>query len=98
MADKQSRGVYGTKLHGYKVVDGEPSVMYVGNPKNIGNLSVKLDIDVSEALTGLKALQREAKEATKALRELESERIAERLARLESDPSPAIPWRDIKRT
>jgi hypothetical protein len=34
-------------------------------------LTIKIDVDVSEALTGLKALQREAKEATKALRVLE---------------------------
>ena len=32
---------------------------------------VKIDVDVSEALTGLKAVTREAREATKALRELE---------------------------
>lgn len=36
-------------------------------------LSVKVNVDVSEALTGLKALQREAKKATQALREVESE-------------------------
>jgi len=36
-------------------------------------LSVKVDVDVSEALTGLKALQREAKKTTQALREVESE-------------------------
>lgn len=35
-------------------------------------LSYKPDVDVSEALTGLKALTREAKRATAALRELES--------------------------
>lgn len=35
-------------------------------------LSYKLDVDLSEALTGLKALTREAKRATAALRELES--------------------------
>lgn len=35
-------------------------------------LSVKVDIDMSEALTGLKALQREAKKATAALKEAES--------------------------
>jgi hypothetical protein len=34
-------------------------------------LTIKIDVDVSEAITGLKAIQREAKEATKALRELE---------------------------
>ncbi|MGN9867324.1 hypothetical protein [Bacillus swezeyi] len=33
---------------------------------------IKIDLDVSEALTGLKAIQREAKAATKALAELES--------------------------
>jgi len=37
-------------------------------------LSVKVDVDVSEALTGLKALQREAKKATQELRELETVR------------------------
>lgn len=42
----------------------------VENPK-FGDITLKIDVDVSEALTGLKALQREAKEATKALRELE---------------------------
>ncbi len=40
--------------------------------KKADSLTVKVDVDVSEALTGLKALQREAKEATKALKELES--------------------------
>lgn len=35
-------------------------------------VGVKVSLDVSEALTGLKAVQREAREATKALRELES--------------------------
>jgi len=34
-------------------------------------LSIKVNVDISEALTGLKALQREAKKATQALRELE---------------------------
>lgn len=40
--------------------------------REIGELSVKVNVNVSEALTGLKALQREAKKATQALRELES--------------------------
>ncbi|NRG30715.1 hypothetical protein [Niallia circulans] len=39
--------------------------------KSAGNLTVKVDVDISEALTGLKALQREAKKATQVLRELE---------------------------
>ena len=38
---------------------------------NLSDLKIKLDVDVSEALTGLKAVQREAKEAAKALREVE---------------------------
>lgn len=39
--------------------------------KKVSDITVKVNVDVSEALTGLKALQREAREATKALRELE---------------------------
>jgi hypothetical protein len=35
------------------------------------NLTVKINVDIADALTGLKAIQREAKEATKALRVLE---------------------------
>jgi hypothetical protein len=35
-------------------------------------LTVKINVDVSEAITGLKSLQREAKEATRALQELKS--------------------------
>lgn len=41
-----------------------------GKSKSVGSLTV----DVSEALTGLKAVQREAKKATQALRELEAEK------------------------
>ncbi|MEC1648177.1 hypothetical protein [Bacillus halotolerans] len=36
-------------------------------------ISVKVNVDVSEAITGLKALQREAKAATQALAELREE-------------------------
>ncbi len=36
-------------------------------------LTMKLDVDCSEALTGLKAIQREAKKATQALKELEAQ-------------------------
>lgn len=35
-------------------------------------ISARINVDVSEALTGLKAVQREAKKATQALRELEA--------------------------
>ena len=41
--------------------------------KKSRGLSIEVDVDVSEALTGLKALQREAKKATQALRELETQ-------------------------
>lgn len=40
--------------------------------ESIGNMKVKIDVDVSEALTGLKAVQREAKKATQALAEFEA--------------------------
>ncbi|MFW5434341.1 hypothetical protein [Paenibacillus apiarius] len=43
-----------------------------GTPRELSDLTVKAGVDVSEALTGLKALTREAKRATAALRELES--------------------------
>ncbi|MBB6732681.1 hypothetical protein [Cohnella zeiphila] len=35
-------------------------------------LSVKVNVNVSEAIRGLKAIQREAKKAAQALREVES--------------------------
>lgn len=38
--------------------------------ESIGDISVKVNVEVSEAITGLKALQREAKAATQALAEL----------------------------
>ncbi|WP_172369571.1 BC1881 family protein [Sporosarcina jiandibaonis] len=40
----------------------------------IGDLKVRLTADLSEYITGLKAVQREAKKATQALRELEATR------------------------
>jgi phage-related minor tail protein len=39
---------------------------------NISELSVKVNVDVSEAISGLKAVQREAKKATQALAELKA--------------------------
>ncbi|MCM3784330.1 hypothetical protein M3231_15205 [Neobacillus mesonae] len=36
------------------------------------DVTVRINVDVSEALTGLKAIQREAKKATQALREYEA--------------------------
>ncbi|UHH07134.1 hypothetical protein LUM37_02725 [Bacillus subtilis] len=41
-----------------------------------GGINVKVNVEVSEAITGLKALQREAKAATKALAELREEQRA----------------------
>ncbi|UTV31965.1 hypothetical protein [Bacillus altitudinis] len=41
--------------------------------ETVGNLNVKVDVEVSEAIKGLKAVQRAAKDATKALAELRSE-------------------------
>lgn len=67
MADKQSRGVIN-----HTVVDGEPDISYLGSRKSPSSLTVKIDVDVLDAVSGLKAVQREAREATKALRELES--------------------------
>ncbi|WP_439197323.1 hypothetical protein [Bacillus velezensis] len=44
-----------------------------GNIHATGDVSIKVDVEVSEAITGLKALQREAKAATQALAELREE-------------------------
>ncbi|MEC1426637.1 hypothetical protein P9D51_11025 [Bacillus sonorensis] len=41
--------------------------------ESIGEINVKVDVEVAEAITGLKAIQREAKAATKALAELREE-------------------------
>jgi hypothetical protein len=38
---------------------------------NQSRVSININVEVSEALKGLKAIQREAKKATQALRELE---------------------------
>ncbi|MDR9852907.1 hypothetical protein RJP21_04735 [Paenibacillus sp. VCA1] len=43
------------------------------NQRELSDLTVKINVDIAEALTGLKAVQREAKKATQALRELEAE-------------------------
>ena len=39
---------------------------------DIGEMNVKVNVDVSEAIRGLKAIQREAKKATQALAELKA--------------------------
>lgn len=43
--------------------------------KTINYGMITVDIDVSDALKGLKAVQREARQATKALRELEEQQM-----------------------
>ncbi|MNI94325.1 hypothetical protein D3C73_1524090 [compost metagenome] len=40
------------------------------NTRELNEISVKLNADVSEMIRGLKAVQREAKKAAQALREL----------------------------
>lgn len=52
--------------------------------REVGELTVKVSADVGEALIGFKALQRELRETTKAVRELESaykdaEKVSKRL-------------------
>ena len=55
--------------------------------REVGELHVKVNVDVSEALTGLKAIQREARDAAKALRELEEVQMIEELKRKLVDKS-----------
>lgn len=64
MADKQNES---RELIGKNTAETSREV-----GKALRTLTIGLDVDVSEALTGLKAVQREAKDAVKALRELES--------------------------
>lgn len=40
---------------------------------NIRGISIEVDIDASDAMKGLKAIQREARKATAALKELEEQ-------------------------
>ncbi|EDW22361.1 hypothetical protein FO510_05560 [Bacillus pumilus] len=40
--------------------------------ESVGNLNVKVEVDVSKAIKGLKAVQRAAKDAAKALAELDA--------------------------
>lgn len=86
MADKRESIDYKTKVgYGlinsdtkpdYSVKGGHDSGVVVdldsktGNISAVGDINVKVNVEVSEAITGLKALQREAKAATKALAEL----------------------------
>lgn len=54
--------------------DEPPTTKYkrgVDHAASGGDLTVRIDIDCSDALTGLKAIQREARKATQTLRELE---------------------------
>ncbi|MEW5321324.1 hypothetical protein V2J23_04050 [Geobacillus thermoleovorans] len=58
--------------------------MRESNKRSVGTLTVDVDVDVSEALKGLKALKREANEALKVLQQLakfldENEDVAKNL-------------------
>lgn len=71
MADnKQSREVTEELVGGTSI---QEQYSEESRRKDVGEVSVRIDVDVTEALTGLKAVQREAREAAKALRELEAE-------------------------
>ncbi len=67
-----------TNKTGYSLLDGYQAPKFslesqTGNIYATGDVSVKVSVEVSEAITGLKALQREAKAATQALAELREE-------------------------
>ena len=44
----------------------------LSNSKKLGEISVKVDMDVSDALKGLKAVQREVRKTIKLLKEVET--------------------------
>lgn len=72
MADKQSREVVVNKAKEIGK-QAEESGKRVGDALKELTVKISVDVDVSDAITGLKAVQREAKEATKALRGVEAQ-------------------------
>lgn len=66
---EQSRELDGTQSN---IHPSHIGVDYAEEGKDFSALTVKIDVDVSEAITGLKAVQREAKKAAQAIRELET--------------------------
>jgi hypothetical protein len=85
MADNQSRVIIekgngetttyaAGNLEDALAIENAPKIKPTNQRRELPHLSIKVDVDISDALTGLKALQREAREATKALRELENAR------------------------
>ncbi|WP_239472225.1 hypothetical protein [Bacillus velezensis] len=80
MADKRESTVNSemARVDSYSLSDGYQAPKFslesqTGNIYATGDVSVKVAVEVSEAITGLKALQREAKAATRALAELREE-------------------------
>lgn len=59
--------------------------------KSMGNITAKLTIDVSDVLTGLKALQRESRKATRSLRGLERQQNKDKLLVIELDQMGNVP-------
>lgn len=72
MADKQSREEVVNKAKEIGK-QSEESGKRVGDALKELTVKISVDVDVSDAITGLKAVQREAKEATKALRGIEAQ-------------------------
>ncbi|MED3230321.1 hypothetical protein [Bacillus velezensis] len=73
-----AKGMASPNKTGYSLLDGYRTPKFslesqTGNIYATGDVSIKVDVEVSEAITGLKALQREAKAATQALAELREE-------------------------
>lgn len=60
-----------------------------------GELTVKIDVDVSNALKGLKAIQRETRETIKGLKELETYQEVDEhgAARKLSEEIKKLEWR-----
>lgn len=58
----------------HKHTEDSPEVEYYGDkPRNASEITIGVSLDADDAIKSLKAIQREAREATKALRELEAE-------------------------
>ncbi|MGN8647899.1 hypothetical protein ACTNEO_05090 [Gracilibacillus sp. HCP3S3_G5_1] len=69
----------------------EENNKHYDDPKNINAGTITIDIDCQDALKGLKAIQREAKKATAALKELEGQQRENQLLVIELDDEESVP-------
>src|SRR5690554_2089200 len=97
MADMKSREVESRSVEkesitkDYKHLHGHKSVKIGMDKAKPGDLTLAITADVEDTLKGLKAVQREARNTTKALRELESQQRKNKHLVIEVDQLGDVP-------